>query len=106
MFHSKPWRRQSGGTRKGTTNRLSGQRNGCQPIRPAAACPSMNEGELDQWYAALDVQPGATPEELERAYLKKNFGLLKGRTGSATEANIELEAQRRALRDAYDRILA
>jgi len=66
----------------------------------------MNEGELEQWYAALEVQPGATPEELERAYLKKNFALLKGRTGSATEANVELEAQRRALRDAYDRILA
>src|SRR6478609_6884276 len=66
----------------------------------------MNEGELEPWYAALEVQPGATPEELERAYLKKNFALLKGRTGSATEANVELETQRRALRDAYDRIVA
>jgi len=64
----------------------------------------MNDGELEQRYAALGVQPGVTLEELERAYLKKNFGLLKGRTGSATEANPQLEAERRALRDNYDRL--
>jgi len=65
----------------------------------------MNEGELEQRYAALGVQPGVTLEELERAYLKKNFGLLKGRTGSATEANPQLDAERRALRDHYDRLV-
>jgi hypothetical protein len=65
----------------------------------------MNDGELEQRYAALGVQPGVTLEELERAYLKKNFSLLKGRTGSATEANPELDAERRALRDNYDRLV-
>jgi len=65
----------------------------------------MNEGELEQRYAALGVQPGVSLEELERAYLKKNFSLLKGRTGSATEANPQLEADRRALRDHYDRLV-
>jgi len=65
----------------------------------------MNEGELAQRYAALGVQPGVTLEELERAYLKKNYELLKGRTGSATETNPQLEAERRILRDHYDRIV-
>lgn len=55
----------------------------------------MNDGELEQRYIALGVQPGVTLEELERAYLKKNFSLLQGRTGSATEANPQLDAERR-----------
>jgi len=64
----------------------------------------MNDGDLEQRYAALEVQPGVTLEELERAYLKKNFSLLKGRSGSATESNPSLEADRRILRDHYDRL--
>ncbi len=64
----------------------------------------MNERELAESYAALGVTAGVTLEELERAFMKKNFGLLKGRSGSATEANPELEAQRQALRATYDRL--
>src|SRR6478752_6881225 len=64
----------------------------------------MNDGDLEQRYAALEVQPGVTLEELERAYLKKNFSLLKGRSGSATDSNPSLEADRRILRDHYDRL--
>jgi hypothetical protein len=64
----------------------------------------MNESELQLTCAALGVQPGVTLEELERAYLKRNFSLLQGRTGSATEANPELEAQRQTLREAYERL--
>ena len=37
----------------------------------------MNEGELEQRYNALGVKPGVTLEELERAYLKKNYALLQ-----------------------------
>jgi len=64
----------------------------------------MNDGELEPCYAALGVRAEVTLEELERAYLKKNFELLKGRSGSATEANSTLEAERRLLREHYDRL--
>ncbi|MEJ1972719.1 MAG: hypothetical protein WDM96_09745 [Lacunisphaera sp.] len=64
----------------------------------------MNERELEESYAALGVAAGVSPEEIERAFMKKNFALLQGRSGSATEANPELDAQRRALRAAYDRL--
>ena len=65
----------------------------------------MNEGDLEQRYLALGVQPGVTLDELERAYLKKNFSLLQGRTGPANEANPQLDAERRMLRDHYDRLV-
>ena len=64
----------------------------------------MNERELEESYAALGVAAGVSLEELERAFMKKNFGLLQGRSGSATEANPALEAQRQALRAAYERL--
>ena len=64
----------------------------------------MNERELAESYAALGVTAGVTLGELERAFMKKNFGLLKGRGGSATEANPELDAQRQALRTTYERL--
>lgn len=66
----------------------------------------MDEAALQPYYDALGVSAGVSLEELERAYLKKNFGLLKGRSGSATEANPQLETERTALRDAYDRLAA
>jgi hypothetical protein len=64
----------------------------------------MDQAELEADYVALGVAPGVTSAELERAFMKRNFGLLKGRTGAADEANPELDAQRRALRAAYDRL--
>jgi hypothetical protein len=64
----------------------------------------MNEGELEQCYAALGVQPGVSLEELERTFMKRNFALIKGKSGSADEANPELDAQRQKLRSAYDRL--
>jgi len=64
----------------------------------------MNEGELQQCYTALGVSPDVTLEELERTFMKRNFALIKGRSGSADEANPELDAQRAQLRSAYDRL--
>ncbi|MES1194714.1 MAG: hypothetical protein ABUL65_02390, partial [Opitutus sp.] len=64
----------------------------------------MNDGELQLCYTALGVQPGVSLEELERAFMKRNFSLIKGKSGSADEANPELDAQRQALRQAYDQL--
>lgn len=64
----------------------------------------MNEGELAQCYAALGVQPGVSLEELERVFMKRNFSLLKGRTGAADDKNPELERQREVLRSAYESV--
>ncbi len=64
----------------------------------------MNEGELEQCYTALGVPPGVSLEELERTFMKRNFALIKGKSGAADEANPELDAQRSQLRAAYDRL--
>jgi hypothetical protein len=53
----------------------------------------MNESELGSSYALLGLQPGCTIEDLERAYMKKNFALIKG-------ANEEARQQLRAAHDA------
>ena len=66
----------------------------------------MNEGELEQCHTALGVAPGVSLEELERAFMKRNFALIKGKGGAADVANPELEAQRAHLRAAYDRLAA
>lgn len=64
----------------------------------------MNAGELEQCYTVLGVQPGISLEELERAFMKRNFALLKGKSGSADEAKPELEMQRQKLRLAYEQL--
>jgi hypothetical protein len=52
----------------------------------------MDESELGPSYALLGLQPGCTVEELERAYMKKNFALIKG-------ANEDARQQMRAAHD-------
>ena len=64
----------------------------------------MNEGELAECFTVLGVAPGVTLEELERTFMKRNFALIKGKSGAADEANPELDAQRQQLRAAYDRL--
>jgi len=56
----------------------------------------MTEGELGQAYALLGLQPGCTVEDLERAYMKRNFALIKGAD----------EAARQRLRMAHDALAA
>jgi len=56
----------------------------------------MNESELGPSYALLGLQPGCTVDDLERAFMKKNFALIKG-------AN---EDARQRLRAAHDAIAA
>ncbi len=64
----------------------------------------MNEGELEQCYTALGVSPDVSLAELERTFMKRNFALIKGKSGSADETNPALDAQRAQLRAAYDRL--
>ena len=66
----------------------------------------MNDAELAHCYAALGVQPGVSLDELERVFMKRNFSLLQGRSGSADEANPQLDQQRQVLRGAYEQIAA
>lgn len=66
----------------------------------------MNEAELADCHAALGVAPGVNLEELERVFMKKNFALIKGQSGTADEPNPALDAQRQALRGAYEKLAA
>ncbi len=43
----------------------------------------MDETELEQCRALLGVAPTVTVEELERVFMKKNFALIKGKSGAA-----------------------
>ena len=56
----------------------------------------MNEPDLEQCRALLEVTAGAAPEEIERAFMRKNFALIKGGT----------EEDRLRLRAAHDALLA
>jgi hypothetical protein len=64
----------------------------------------MNEVELAECHAALGVPPGVTLEELEREFMKKNFALIKGKSGAADEPNPALDSQRSVLRAAYEKL--
>jgi hypothetical protein len=64
----------------------------------------MNEAELAECHTALGVSAGVTLEELERVFMKKNFALIKGKAGAADEPNPALDAQRSALRAAYEKL--
>ena len=66
----------------------------------------MNEAELADCYAALGVASGASLAELERVFMKQNFALIKGQSGTADEPNPALDAQRQALRGAYEKLAA
>lgn len=62
----------------------------------------MDAADLAQSYALLGLEPGCTVDELERAFMRKNFGLIKG-NGSADAA---LEARRAQLRAAHAAVAA
>lgn len=62
----------------------------------------MNESELEQCRVLLGVTPTATAEELERAFMKKNFALIKGNTGD--EAKRDVGAEREQLRAAHEKL--
>ncbi len=66
----------------------------------------MNETELEQCRTLLGVAAGVTLEELERVFMKKNFALIKGKSGAADEPNPGLDAQRQGLRAAYEKLSA
>ncbi|HVU17117.1 MAG TPA: M50 family metallopeptidase [Candidatus Didemnitutus sp.] len=61
----------------------------CQPA-------AMDEPDLGASYAALGLQAGCSAEEVERAFMKKNFALIKSADESAREK----------LRRAHDRVAA
>lgn len=64
----------------------------------------MNDAELAACHAALGVTRGVSLEELERVFMKKNFALIKGKSGAADEPNPALDAQRQELRAAYEKL--
>jgi hypothetical protein len=66
----------------------------------------MTSEELAQCHILLGVMPGVTAAELERAFMKKNFALLKGKGGAADQAQPALEAERARLRAAYELLSA
>ena len=66
----------------------------------------MDQSELERCHEALGVPVGATLEQVERAFMQKNFALLKGKAGSAAEAKPELEAARQKLRETHDALAA
>lgn len=66
----------------------------------------MTPEELAQCHDALGVPATVTLTELERAYMRRNFALIKGRSGAADEVNADLEAERAMLKAAYDRLSA
>jgi hypothetical protein len=45
----------------------------------------MNDSELGPSYTLLGLQPGCTVENLERAFMKKNFALIKGANDEARQ---------------------
>lgn len=62
----------------------------------------MNEAELEQCRTLLGVPASATAEELERAFMKKNFALIKGNTGDEPKQSVDLERQQ--LRAAHEKL--
>lgn len=64
----------------------------------------MTPEELAHCQALLGVSPEVTLTELERVFMKKNFALIKGRSGAADEVNPELEADRAKLKAAYEKL--
>ncbi len=67
----------------------------------------MEAEELAQCRAMLGVAEGASLDDIERAFMRKNFSLIKGRTGAADEAPPpELAQQKQQLRAAYEKLVA
>jgi|APLak6261667961_1056064.scaffolds.fasta_scaffold00151_18 hypothetical protein len=64
----------------------------------------MNEAELAECYALLEVSPDIALEDLERAYLRRSYRFIKGRSGAADAPNPDLEADKERLRLAYERL--
>jgi len=62
----------------------------------------MNGTDLAEAYALLGLSPGCGVDEVERAYLRRNFAVLKG----AGDALGGVEARRAQLKGAYERVLA
>jgi hypothetical protein len=64
----------------------------------------MDDSERQECCDALGVSAEVSLEELERVYMRRNFALIKGKTGAADDVNLELAAQRQVLRSAYERL--
>ncbi|MDQ5979240.1 MAG: hypothetical protein QG602_2214 [Verrucomicrobiota bacterium] len=67
----------------------------------------MEADELGRCRAMLGVAAGASLDDIERAFMRKNFSLIQGRTGAADEAPPpELAEQKQQLRAAYEKLVA
>jgi hypothetical protein len=67
----------------------------------------MEAEELEQCRALLGVKAGASMDDLDHALMRRNFALIKGRTGAAGDAlPPEIEAQKQQVRAAYEKLVA
>ncbi|RXK54837.1 hypothetical protein ESB00_02765 [Oleiharenicola lentus] len=67
----------------------------------------MEPEELEQCRTLLGVAAGASLDDIERAFMRKNFSLIKGRTGAADEAPPpDLALQKQQVRAAYEKLVA
>ncbi|MBI2518561.1 MAG: hypothetical protein HYV95_16925 [Opitutae bacterium] len=65
----------------------------------------MDAADLARAYALLGLEPGCTVDELERAFMRKNFGLIKG-NGAADTPDAALAVRRAQLRAAHAAVAA
>ena len=67
----------------------------------------MDADELESCRALLGVSAGASPDEIERAYMQKNYAFIRGRSGAADEPlPPDLVEQKQLLRSAYEKLAA
>lgn len=67
----------------------------------------MDADELERCRALLGVPAGASPDEIERTYMQRNYALIRGRSGAADEAlPPEIVEQKQQLRTAYETLVA
>jgi hypothetical protein len=65
----------------------------------------MDAEELEQCRSMLGISADVSLDGLERAYMRKDFSLIQGRSGAVDEpAAPERELQRRQLREAYEKV--
>src|SRR5690606_9731872 len=82
--------------------RPAGQLSALRPV-----CMPMEADELESCRALLSVPAGASADEIERAFMQRNFALIRGRSGAADEPlPPELVEQKQQLRAAYEKLVA
>lgn len=64
----------------------------------------MTDRDLKPLYERLGVEPGVTLADLERAYMRQNYALIRGKSSPAFGVNPALDQERETLRAAFDQL--